>query len=134
MLSVWANICVNEAPFPPPPEQHQKERHTYFPKRSHIKWGHVLGKLSIRLFLPEIPTDAERARGRWSFALSCRNPLSDPQPTPGLRKPTSQILDDARALSLGDSPQHTEGGLLPEVAAVFPQTGGSNQQRRELAS
>lgn len=60
--------------------------------------------------------------------------MSDPQPTPGLLEPTSKILDDVRALSLGDSPQHTEGRFFPEVAAVFPQTGGSDQERLKLAS
>lgn len=46
---------------------------------------------------------------------------------------TLQVLDDAEILGLGDGPQHAEGGLLPEAAAVLAEAGGSDQQRLELS-
>lgn len=47
---------------------------------------------------------------------------------------TLQVFNDAKVLGLGDCSQHTEGGLLPKVAAVLPKTGSGNHEGLELIS
>lgn len=80
----------------------------------------------ISVSVPEIYTDATRA--------SQDLVESEPAAHPWSWDHTLQVLDDAEVLGLGDGPQHTEGGLLPKVAAVLPKTGRGDHERLELIS